>query len=105
MQCPHCGTTLQAIDFPEEASWGKHHYVCFNDDCSYYEEGWTWMWEQYSARASYRFRVVNLETGVTSPLPVWSKDALRDRIVEDAAASSETMDPPANDASQENSNS
>ena len=102
MQCPHCGTPLQAIEFPEAASWGKHHYACFNDECSYFEEGWEWMWEEYSARASYRYRVVDLETGATSPLPVWSKDALRDRIVDDAAGSPETTDPASDNARQEN---
>ena len=101
-KCPHCGTLLQAIEFPEAASWGKHHYACFNDDCSYYREGWEWMWEQYSARASYRYRIVDPETGVDSPLPVWSKDALRNLIVDDAAAAPETTDPASDDTPQKN---
>jgi len=93
LKCPHCGTPLQAIEFPEAASWGKHHYVCFNDECSYYQEGWTWMWDNYAARASYRYRVIDLESGIASPLPVWSKDAMRELIVDDAAGSPEARDP------------
>jgi len=40
------------------------------------------MWENYRAKASYRYRIINPQTGSASPLPVWSTDALRNFIVE-----------------------
>lgn len=57
------------------------HLVCFNNECSYYREGWEWMREKYRVNVSYRFRV-DPATGTASPLAVWSEDALVDRIVD-----------------------
>mgnify|MGYP001137478795 CR=1 FL=1 len=69
---------------PDMAGWdGPVHWACFNDDCPYYRQGWAWMWQHYQARVSYRFRVVNLTSKTTTPLAVWSDEALRDRIIED----------------------
>jgi hypothetical protein len=59
--------------------------ACFNNDCSYYREGWAWMRENYSVNCSYRYRVDPL-TGQMSPLPVWSETALTDRIIDTADA-------------------
>jgi hypothetical protein len=68
---------------PNEGGWdGTVQLVCFNDDCSYFKEGWDWMWEKYQVKTSYRFRQ-DPESGATAPLPVWSNDALKDRIIED----------------------
>ena len=69
---------------PVELAWGNPiQYVCFNDECSYFLEGWDWMWEKYRNKVSYRYRVINPETGNASPLMVWSIDAIKDRIIED----------------------
>jgi hypothetical protein len=81
--CPHCGSRLKKWLVPEGASWTEEFFfVCFNDDCSYYQQGWTWMREQYGQEASYRF-MINPSTGASSPLPVWSNTATREMIVED----------------------
>ncbi len=83
-RCPHCDSKLARIGLPDGSGWeGTPHRVCFNDECSYYREGWDWMWEHYRAKASYRFRLLDAEAGTTSPLPVWSEDAIRDRIIEE----------------------
>ena len=80
--CPHCGQRLVAFTLPDETAWGEGpQLACFNDDCSYYREGWAWMWEHYRARASYRYRLTSLRDSHASPLPVWSPEALRDRII------------------------
>jgi hypothetical protein len=68
---------------PDGGGWAELvHWVCFNDDCAYYKEGWDWMWQHYEVKSSYRYRVVNAATGHSSPLPVWSSTALRDRILD-----------------------
>ena len=79
--CPYCNAKLSAWQNPEGTSWGEGiQYVCFNDDCEYYKNGWAWMLEKYQQKASYRFRF-DPQSGQRGPLPVWSQNALKDRIV------------------------
>jgi hypothetical protein len=81
--CPHCGSRLKKWLVPAEATWSEEFfYVCFNDDCSYYKEGWVWMQEQYSQNASYRY-TLNPATGASMQIPVWSATATREMIVEE----------------------
>jgi hypothetical protein len=85
LRCPHCGEPLREFAMPEASGWdGPNHWACFNNECSYYREGWDWMWNQYEVKVSYRYRIVDPSTGVTSPLAVWSDEALRDCIVGDS---------------------
>jgi len=81
--CRHCGSRLKKWLVPTEATWSEEFFwVCFNDDCSYYRDGWVWMKEHYNQHASYRY-MVNPTTGTSSQIPVWSDSAARERIVED----------------------
>jgi len=84
IECPHCGEPLKAFEMPIEMAY-EHaiQWACFNNDCPYFKEGWDWMWENYSAKVSYSYRVVNPDTGETSPLTVWSETAIVDRILKD----------------------
>ncbi len=80
-RCPHCDSQLEEFEIPNELAWGDAtQLACFNDDCSYFKEGWDWMWEQYRAKASYRYRLCPY-SGKVTPLAVWSNEALRDRII------------------------
>lgn len=82
-QCPHCGGRLVKWAVPPGTSWSEaFFYVCFNDDCQYYRDGWAWMKQQYNQTASYRF-ALNPSNGASLPLPVWSASATREMIVED----------------------
>lgn len=81
--CPRCGSRLKKWLVPEEATWNEEYfYVCFNDECPYYQDGWAWMRSQFNQEASYRY-AINPVTGACLPIPVWSDSATREMIVED----------------------
>ncbi len=80
--CPHCGSKLKRWQTPEDSTWGGAiREVCFNDECPYFVRGWDVMMERQCISASYR-HMLNPATGNASPLPVWSRDALKDGILE-----------------------
>jgi hypothetical protein len=81
--CPHCGSRLRKWLAPLGSDWTvDFFFVCFNDDCPYYGDGWDWMKQQYRQLASYRY-MINPVTGVASPLAVWSASAMREMIAEE----------------------
>jgi hypothetical protein len=81
--CRHCAAPLRKWLVPDGASWTEEFfYVCFNDACPYYLEGWAWMEAQYGQRASYRY-AVNPATGASLMIPVWSDTATRERIADE----------------------
>ena len=81
-RCPHCDGRLSKWQVPESPfnEWpGEFQYICFNDSCSYFLEGWDTLAAQ-SAFGSYRF-MYDPTTGGSHPMPVLRADALRDGIV------------------------
>lgn len=81
--CPHCQTRLSKWRVPDGTAWDEEFlFVCFNNECSYYQEGWKWMEEQFSQKVSYRY-MLNPTTGASSQIPVWSDSATRELIVEE----------------------
>ncbi|MBN1343867.1 MAG: hypothetical protein JXQ73_14380 [Phycisphaerae bacterium] len=81
--CPYCGQPLKRWECPAESSWDTPwQWGCFNDECPYYVKGWDWMREKFQVNASYRHRI-DPTTGESGPLPVWSPEALKNRIIED----------------------
>ena len=78
--CKHCGVELKRVGLPPEAGYDAGFFwVCFNDDCPFFIRGWRRMNENYEARASYRYRI-DPATGGEGSMPVWSKNAMKDRI-------------------------
>ena len=81
-KCPHCQTEMSKWMPPDDSGWDpRYHYVCFNDDCSYYVKGWEWMKSKYEQHASYRHRL-DPESNTEGPLAVWSPGAHRGRIID-----------------------
>jgi len=81
--CPKCGVKMKKWLPPDDSTWGTEpHWVCFNDECPYYMEGWEWMRTQYQQNASYRHRYDPV-ADQAGPLPVWSSSAHRESIIED----------------------
>jgi hypothetical protein len=52
--CPHCGAVMTIwevppFDFADGLGWGTPYlFVCFNDECSLYVQGWKNMEENYA---------------------------------------------------------
>lgn len=58
--CPHCGTQMKVWEVTEfgcscGSGWGTPYlFVCFNDDCPPFVNGWESMRKEYGKRCSYR---------------------------------------------------
>ena len=82
--CPYCGQRLKKWATPQQTCWETpYHYVCFNDDCSYFVSGWEWMRTKFNQNVSYRYRL-DPTTGEQGPLPVWSRDAMKSGIIDES---------------------
>lgn len=59
-KCPHCHQEMSLwevppMNFSDGLGWGTPYlYVCFNDECSLYKEGWENMRENFGRNSSYR---------------------------------------------------
>jgi len=58
--CPHCGGEMMIwevppFNFSDGLGWGTPYlFICFNDECSLYVQGWDNLQENYAQSASYR---------------------------------------------------
>ena len=87
-QCPHCGEEMSIwetppMNFSDGLGWGTPFlYICFNDDCPLYEQGWEHMKENYAHTASYRCMCYpdakNFEL-----IPVFSPMGAKGQIIDD----------------------
>ena len=88
LKCQHCGKKMSKWATPQmpfggSTTWTSEFlYVCFNDRCPYFVKGWDWMWNNYHRHVSYR-HTLDPATGRTCPVPVKSKTALKDCIIEE----------------------
>ena len=86
--CPYCGAAMKKWSTPltpfgGSTTWTSEFlYVCFNDECAYFVNGWDWMWNNYHRYVSYR-HTLDPFTGKTSPIPVASYGSLKEGIIEE----------------------
>jgi SAM-dependent methyltransferase len=82
-RCPYCDRPLARWRVPQTpfTQWSStHQFVCFNDDCSYYVQGWSTLAAQ-EVPGSYRF-MYDPDSGGCHSMPVLTPNSLRESIVE-----------------------
>ena len=94
--CPHCGEEMTLwevppINFSDGLGWGTPYlYVCFNDDCPSYTNGWDNLMENFAHNASYR--CINYPmTEVFEFMPVFSPTGGTGQIINDQVMMQEEM--------------
>lgn len=86
--CPHCGKEMviwecPPMTFSDGLGWGTPYlYVCFNDDCPLYLEGWENLYKNYAVSASYRC-ICDPSSRNMDCMPVFSRDGGRGCIVDE----------------------
>ncbi len=86
--CPHCGQEMliwecPPMTFSDGLGWGTPFlYVCFNDDCPPYLEGWKNIMEQYANVASYRC-ICDPMSGKMDSMVVYSRDGGKGSIIDE----------------------
>jgi hypothetical protein len=77
------------INFSDGLGWGVPYlYLCFNDNCSLYEEGWDNLRENYAQNASYRC-ICYPGTTQFECMPVFSPIGAKGQIIDDQALATE----------------
>jgi len=80
--CPYCKEEMKKWKVPVASTWeNEFFYVCFNENCPYFIEGWQYMWETQKTYASYRCKF-DPNSGKYMPLPAWSVNALKENIMD-----------------------
>jgi hypothetical protein len=86
--CPHCDVEMNLwevppISFSDGLGWGVPYlYICFNDECPLYIEGWKNLEENYAHKASYRC-LCYPGTETYECLPVFGPMGGKGQIVDD----------------------
>lgn len=82
--CPHCGDKMRKWAVPENpfaATWDNDYlYVCFNDECPYYMNGWDFMIKEGNS-GSFRL-MYDPKRDTFCPIPVQMPGSLRESIVD-----------------------
>lgn len=84
--CPHCQERLSCCNAPpvhvgDGLGWGSEIlFICLNDDCPLFVNGWKHVEEQYGHSASYRH--MQIPGGESTSMMVGGKDAFKGCIVD-----------------------
>ncbi|MEN8246061.1 MAG: zinc ribbon domain-containing protein [Thermodesulfobacteriota bacterium] len=94
--CCDCGQEMNLwevppINFSDGLGWGAPYlYVCFNDECPAYKQGWDHLMENYNHMASYR-RMCYPGTDQYELMPVFSPVGGQGQIIDDQVLLQEEM--------------
>jgi hypothetical protein len=86
--CPHCGQEMviwecPPISFSDGLGWGTPYlYVCFNNDCPLYLEGWKNVMDHYATAASYRC-ICDPMSGVMDSMVVYSREGASGSVIDE----------------------
>ena len=86
--CPHCNQEMviwecPPMTFSDGLGWGTPYlYVCFNDDCPLYLQGWKDIYEEYGNVASYRC-ICYPGSDKMDCMPVFSRDGGKGGIIDE----------------------
>ena len=93
-KCPHCTEEMSIWEVPPVAfsdglGWGAPYlFICFNDQCPIYTQGWEHLAENYSHNASYR--CMNYPgTEQFEVMPVFSPMGATGQIIDDEVVAAE----------------
>lgn len=93
-KCPHCNSEMTIWEVPpfsfsDGLGWGVPYlFVCFNDECSLYLQGWENLQENYAQNASYR--CINYPGSTTFQcMPVFSPVGGTGQIIDDQVLAQE----------------
>ncbi len=86
--CPYCNQRMSKCEIPPynfgdiSSGWSDPFlYVCFDDKCKFFVEGWDRMKKFYGKTVSYRF-MYQPTNGVEHAMCVFSSDAFKNLIIE-----------------------
>jgi hypothetical protein len=92
--CPQCGVEMNIwevppINFSDGLGWGEPFlFICFNDACPSFVNGWDHIGEHYAHRASYR--CINYPGSQTFEfMPVFSSQGATGQIIDEEAVARE----------------
>ncbi|MDL2321374.1 zinc ribbon domain-containing protein [Desulfosarcina sp. OttesenSCG-928-B08] len=92
--CPHCNGVMSIWEVPpinvgDGLGWGTPFlFMCLNDDCPLYTQGWDSMMDNYAQRASYR--CINFPgTAQFELIPVFSPMGGRGQVIDDQVMAEE----------------
>jgi len=95
-KCPHCGKEMNLwevppVTFSDGLGWGSPYlFLCFNDECSLYKNGWGELEENYAQKASMRcFNYPG--TDQFEFMPVFSPVGGTGQIIDDQALAEQEM--------------
>ncbi|MFO7963914.1 MAG: zinc ribbon domain-containing protein [Desulfobacterales bacterium] len=95
-RCPHCNEEMTIwevppINFSDGLGWGSPYlYLCFNDECPLYVQGWDDMKENYAHHASYRCFTYPDQKNFEY-MPVFSPMGAKGQIIDDEVVLQQEM--------------
>ncbi|MDY6952130.1 MAG: zinc ribbon domain-containing protein [Thermodesulfobacteriota bacterium] len=92
--CPHCGQEMviwecPPVCFSDGLGWGTPYlYVCFNNDCPLYLEGWENVMDHYQTAASYRC-ICDPMSGRMDSMVVYSREGASGYVIDEEVRAKE----------------